>query len=196
MTENGKRLDQELVKALSHPLRVEILETLQGRVASPVELAREMDESLGVISYHAKTLVRCGCLELVHSEPRRGSAEHFFGVTPRSLIGHEDWRTVPLAVRSGITSAALKSFLDTATTALEEGSIDARDDSTLTWMPLTVDEIGWREIAEAMQKASRLVAEAQARSAERLGGEEGTSIVVGLAAFEAGGRRASEGERD
>lgn len=78
MGESGKRIDQELVKALSHPVRVEIMESLQGRVASPTELAREMDESLGVISYHAKTLVRCGCLELVHAEPRRGTLENFF----------------------------------------------------------------------------------------------------------------------
>jgi DNA-binding transcriptional ArsR family regulator len=74
-----RRIDQELVKALSHPIRVEILEALQGRVASPAELSQEIGESLGVISYHAKALVRCGCLELVHTEPRRGGLEHFFG---------------------------------------------------------------------------------------------------------------------
>lgn len=90
MTE-GKpgRDDREMVRALSHPVRVEILETLRDRVASPNELSREMHRSLGVISYHANTLVRCGCLELVASMPRRGSVEHFFGVRPgvRRLLG-------------------------------------------------------------------------------------------------------------
>ena len=76
------RIDQELVKALSHPIRVEILETLQGRVASPSELSREMDERPGVISYHASTLVGCGCLELVHTKARQGAIENFFAVTP------------------------------------------------------------------------------------------------------------------
>jgi DNA-binding transcriptional ArsR family regulator len=80
VAENKDRIDRELVRALSHPLRVEILETLQGRVASPSELSEEMDERLGVISYHAKTLLRCGCLELVHAEPRGGSIENFFSV--------------------------------------------------------------------------------------------------------------------
>ena len=69
-----------MVKALSHPTRLEILAALRGRIASPVELAREMNESAGVISYHAGTLVRCGCLEVVHVEPRRGNFERFFGV--------------------------------------------------------------------------------------------------------------------
>ena len=73
-------MDRELTRALSHPIRVEILQKLQGRVASPGELSKELDESLGVISYHASTLVRCGCLELVYTEPREGALENFFGI--------------------------------------------------------------------------------------------------------------------
>lgn len=83
MPENHDRLDQELVRALSHPIRVEILETLRDRVASPSELSRELGQSLGVISYHAKTLAKCGCLELVYAEPRQGSLENFFAATRR-----------------------------------------------------------------------------------------------------------------
>jgi DNA-binding transcriptional ArsR family regulator len=76
----------EMIRALSHPTRLEIMAALRGRIASPVELAREMDESAGVISYHAGTLVRCGCLEVVHVEARRGSFERFFGVRSESAI--------------------------------------------------------------------------------------------------------------
>lgn len=72
------RLNQELARALSHPLRAEILETLRNRIASPAELSRDLDQRLGVISYHAKTLLKCGCLELVHAERRHGSIEYFF----------------------------------------------------------------------------------------------------------------------
>jgi DNA-binding transcriptional ArsR family regulator len=79
-------MDRELTKALSHPLRVEILERLQGRIASPLELSRELNASLGLVAYHAKTLIQCGCLELVYSEPRRGSREDFFGITSRSSL--------------------------------------------------------------------------------------------------------------
>jgi DNA-binding transcriptional ArsR family regulator len=147
----GARGDQELAKALSHPIRVEILEALQGRVASAGELSQEMDQSLGVISYHAKTLVNCGCLELVQSKPARGSLEHFFGLALRSALGPQ----IPTASK-GMAGATVE-----------------------------VDEVGWREIREIMEQASRSVAEAQARSAERLAGAKGVSIIVGLAAFEA-----------
>lgn len=76
------RIDRELVKALSHPIRLKILETLQGRVASPAEISDEIGQSLGVVSYHAGTLVRCGCLELVDSKARQGAIENFFAITP------------------------------------------------------------------------------------------------------------------
>jgi len=82
--ERQGRADQELARALSHPIRLEILQALQGRIASPAELSREIDQRPGVVSYHASTLLRCGCLELVHSRGRRGVIENFFAVPPRS----------------------------------------------------------------------------------------------------------------
>lgn len=78
---------QELVRALSHPVRVEILQALHGRIASPAELSREIGQRPAVVSYHASTLLRCGCLELVHSQPKRGAIENFFAVAPHSLLG-------------------------------------------------------------------------------------------------------------
>jgi len=80
---NDARLDQELVKALSHPVRLEILDYLQGRVASPAEISAEIGHSQSVVSYHTGTLVSCGCLELVESRARRGGIENFFAITPR-----------------------------------------------------------------------------------------------------------------
>ena len=73
---------QELVRALSHPVRVEILQALHGRIASPAELSREIGRRPAVVSYHAGTLLRCGCLELVHSRAQQGGIENFFAVTP------------------------------------------------------------------------------------------------------------------
>jgi DNA-binding transcriptional ArsR family regulator len=188
---NAERIDHELVRALSHPIRVNILEALQGRTASPSELAKEMDESLGVVSYHTNTLVECGCLELVNTKPRRGALEHFFSVTPRSFIGHQDWRRAPRSLRGGITSAAFQTFIDKASEAIEAGTIDSRDDTTLSWMPMTVDADGWREVAEIMEETRKRLGAVHSRSSKRLAGKEGIPIIVGLAAFEASRREAA-----
>lgn len=79
----SRAVDYELVNALSHPIRLEILQLLQGRIASSEEISKEIGQRLGVVSYHAGTLVRCGCLELVESKARRGGIENFFAITPR-----------------------------------------------------------------------------------------------------------------
>jgi DNA-binding transcriptional ArsR family regulator len=81
------RADQELARALSHPVRLEILQVLQDRIASPAELSKELGRRPAVVSYHAGTLLKCGCLELVHSRAQQGAVENFFAVAPRSLFG-------------------------------------------------------------------------------------------------------------
>jgi DNA-binding transcriptional ArsR family regulator len=85
-----KRGDHELVRALSHPVRLEILQALEGRMASPAELSQELGRGAAVVSYHAGTLVRCGCLELVHCRGQGGAIENFFAVTPRSFTGRRN----------------------------------------------------------------------------------------------------------
>ncbi len=74
------RIDPLLTRALSHPVRIEILEALQGRTVSSTELSAQIGARPGVISYHAKLLVQCGCLQLVHSAPRKGAVENYFGL--------------------------------------------------------------------------------------------------------------------
>jgi DNA-binding transcriptional ArsR family regulator len=183
-TPKRETLDQNLVRALAHPMRVRILEALQGRTASPTELAREFGESLGVVSYHANALLEVDCIEQVRTQPKRGTIEHFYSARPRSFIGHQDWRLAPLSMRREVTSEALRTFADKVGDAVDAGTIDAREDSTLHWMPMTVDEQGWREgaaiLARALEELERIAVE----SRERLGGGAGIPIVNALAAFE------------
>jgi DNA-binding transcriptional ArsR family regulator len=179
-----KTIDQDLVRALGHPMRVRILEGLQGRVASPTEMAREFRESLGVVSYHANALLDVGCIEQVHTKPKRGTIEHFYTARPRSFIGHQDWRDAPLSVRAGVTSEAIRTFVDKVGAAVDADTIDSRDDTTLNWMPITVDERGWRETAEILDRALQDLMNVASTSRERLGEEAGIAVVTALAAFE------------
>jgi DNA-binding transcriptional ArsR family regulator len=72
-------INQSLVKAVSHPLRVEILEAFADRgELSPTQIAKALDQRLGNVSYHVNVLEHCGVIELVRTEPRRGALEHFF----------------------------------------------------------------------------------------------------------------------
>lgn len=72
-------------KALSHPLRVRILEALAAdEPSSPAKLSVTLDEPLGNVSYHVKTLSELGMVELVSTAPRRGAVEHYY---QRTVVG-------------------------------------------------------------------------------------------------------------
>lgn len=180
-------IDQRLIRALAHPLRIQILEILTDEVASPNLLANELDSQLSDVAYHTRALDRCGCLDLVETVQRRGATEHFYKATPGAFVGDRSWRKVPRSVRGGVSAATLQTFLDKAVAALEAGTLDERDDTVFRWMPLLLDEEGWEEVVAILEEATNLVLAAHLRSQDRLsedGGRNAISTVAGMAAFE------------
>jgi hypothetical protein len=183
-------IDQRLVRALAHPLRVQILEVLTDRVASPNLIAAELGTGVSHVAYHTRALDRYGCLELVETAQRRGATEHYYRAKPHAFIGARAWRKVPRSVRGGVTAASLQTFMDKAVTALEAGTIDDREDSTFSWMPVHLDEQGWREVTAILANTTERVLAAQAAADQRA--EESDedlrkiSAVVALANFETG----------
>lgn len=78
MEERAEAIDQRLVMALAHPVRIQILQALSERIASPNMLAADFETGLTHVAYHTRVLDRCGCLELVETAQRRGATEHFY----------------------------------------------------------------------------------------------------------------------
>lgn len=180
-------IDQRLVRSLAHPLRIQILERLSDHVASPNLIASELETGLSDVAYHTRALDRYGALELVDTAQRRGATEHFYKATPGAFVGSPTWRKVPRSVRGAVSAATLQTFLDKAIAALEAGTLDGRDDTVFRWMPLFLDEEGWKEVISIMEEATKLMLAAHLRSQDRLsetGGEGGVSTVVGMATFE------------
>jgi DNA-binding transcriptional ArsR family regulator len=190
MPHQPEAIDQRLVRALAHPLRIQILEVLTERVASPNLIAEELGTGLSHVAYHTRALDRCGCLELVETAQRRGATEHYYKAKPHAFLGDRAWRKVPRSVRSHITGASLQTFMDKAVTALEAGTIDDREDTTFSWMPVHLDEKGWREVTAILADATERVLAAQAaadqRAAESGEDQRKISAVVALANFETG----------
>ena len=191
MSNQPEPIDQRLVRALSHPLRVRILEVLTERVASPNWLSERLEANLSHVAYHTRTLNRCGCLDLIDTAERRGATEHFYKAASGSFVGNRAWRRVPRALLGGVTGASLQTFMDKAIAALEAGTIDAREDTVLSWMPVLLDETGWDEMVAILEDANDRVLAAQERSDGRLSGagarRNAISAVIALAGFETAG---------
>lgn len=187
-------IDQKLVKALAHPVRIQILEILSEQVASPNMLATQLDTGLSHVAYHTRALERCGCVELVETAQRRGATEHFYKAKPQAFLGNQDWRQVPRSLRGSLTAASLQTFMERAVSALEAGTMEDREETTFSWMPLHLDAEGWHEVNSALRQATERVLKAQEasnRRAEESGQDERTiSAVVAMANFETGSQAA------
>ena len=181
----GGEVDQQMVRALGHPLRVEMLRLLEEGPSGPKRLSDRIGEPLSNLSYHMKVLFECECIELIETIPSRGAVEHIYKLKPRGSIGSATWREVPPALRAHYAGSALASFTDRAIEALDAGTVESREGSGVTWLPLNVDEQGWKELRRVLgnvEKRFRTVAD---KSAERMENpRNGFPVIVAVAAFE------------
>ena len=177
-------ITQQLAKALAHPLRVRILTSLHKGISSPNQLAQELGEPLGNVSYHVKTLLEFDCVELVKTEPRRGAVEHFYRATERAFFSDSDWEKIPASARKGISGAVLEMIGQDSTQALVAGTIDARSDSHVSRTPLVLDEKGWTDLNALLGETLERAVQIQEESAGRLGKDEGIETKLAILHFE------------
>jgi DNA-binding transcriptional ArsR family regulator len=166
-----------LAKAFSHPLRARILSRLNEGVASPNELAGELGEPLGNVSYHVRALLDLGCVELVETAPRRGAVEHYYRATERALCDDDAWAQIPAPVRRGLATEWFKDMFADATEAINAGRVDSRTDSHFTFTPLVLDETAWQELAELLKEVLDRAFELQAEAAARQASGDGENEV-------------------
>ena len=166
--------DARLVKGLAHPLRISILRVLEGRTASPSEIAEEIDAPLGNVSYHVRFLARLGLVELAGTRPRRGAVEHYYRAVARMQVSQEAWERVPLPVRDAVLSSALHDVARSVGAAAAGGGFSHKK-AQATHIQMTLDQHGMTELSDAVQELHRRAVhigeECQERIAGRPGGE-------------------------
>jgi DNA-binding transcriptional ArsR family regulator len=164
---NAKEKSARLHKALSHPLRQQILAALDGgRVASPTELGTELGVPLGNIAYHFKMLLRLDAIELVSTKPVRGTLEHFYRakIQPTDAL---DQVKLPPRVRGALAGEGLVEAWQRVTDASGEGGLED-ERSQVSSSSLQLDEQGQREVEAILDDALKRVATIQTEAAKRL----------------------------
>jgi DNA-binding transcriptional ArsR family regulator len=146
MPPSEQAIDQRIMKALSHPLRVRMLTLLNQKVSSPSELAQELGEPLGNVSYHMRFLADLKMVKLVRTEPRRGAVEHYYEALEPPLISDDDWAQLPTALRRSLSDSVLSEIAKDLRGAAKAGGFD-RDNMHLTRNALVLDEDGWDELS-------------------------------------------------
>ncbi|MGN6256303.1 MAG: helix-turn-helix domain-containing protein [Solirubrobacterales bacterium] len=163
---------------MNHPLRAAILRILVERTASPAEMARELDEELSNVSYHAKQLVEFECAELVSTRPVRGALEHFYRATQRHLIDTEEFDELDPVVAEDLICEVQQKMLDDFVASVRGQTLGKDKNFHLTRTPLVLDAEGLREALAAHERARMELLEIEARSAARMieSGEEGINV--------------------
>ena len=178
----GKSPQEILVDALNHPVRVKALTILTERIASPKEIADEIDVPLSTVSYHVRVLDDLALIEKMEEEPVRGAVAHFYKALERPLIDNPDWEKLDPKVRSAFSGYVIETLMSDAARSLASGVFDRRTDRHLTRTPLLLDETGWQRVAEIQTRALEEILSEQAAAAARLDGS-GKKAIQAIAAM-------------
>ena len=162
----GETSEARIAKALAHPLRARILQRLGERVASPGDLALELDAPLGVVSYHVRMLRDYDCVELVRTEPVRGALQHFYKATARPNLDEGQWRALPTTLRGELIGETIQSLVGDLAEAADAGRLEDPD-VVLKRTLLELDERAFKKLnkllAKTLDQALTIAAESAAR---------------------------------
>jgi DNA-binding transcriptional ArsR family regulator len=159
--------DPRLVKALAHPLRVQILGVLQDRTASPSDLADELSAPLGNVSYHVRILAQLGLLKLVRKRQRRGAIEHLYRADGRVRVSDRAWGQVPGIVKTAMVDASLEQVGRYVEQAATMGGFE-RSEAHISRQPMRLDERGWKDLAREVNGLLARANEIEKESRDRL----------------------------
>ena len=154
---------------VAHPLRSECLSLLAERTASPAEIAVELKENLGNVSYHVRKLWRAGAIEIVEEKPVRGAMEHFYRAVQRPFFSDEEIAESSEEDRRAFAQHIFSLVTANATTALESGTFVSRPDYHISRAPMRVDEEGWAELRDLHEETLERIMKVQEAAADRLG---------------------------
>jgi DNA-binding transcriptional ArsR family regulator len=186
--------DARVIKAIGHPLRWQMLEALNEGEASPAQLARRFGEPVNLVAYHMGILLKAGGVELVRTEPRRGSTEHYYRAIMRPFFGDREWARLPAETRRVVLDTEIKRVIRDVRAAAAGTGLD-HPKVHVSWTPLELDREGMDEVANLLVGALEELVEIQARACGRRaekGGKrkpESLSTEVAILHFERAGRR-------
>jgi DNA-binding transcriptional ArsR family regulator len=182
----GRISQEDLVKALNHPVRVKALTILTDKVASPTEISNEIGVPLSHVSYHVRVLDELGMIEIVEEEPVRGAVKHYYRAVQRPYLDTAEFEELSPHVRTSMAVYAFETLIKEAANAMAQGTFDARPELHHSRTPLLLDEEGMRKVAAIQNEALEAILEEQSASAERrsASGEEGLPAVAAMFSFE------------
>jgi DNA-binding transcriptional ArsR family regulator len=184
--DDNEYVDPDMAKAMTHPLRNQILAELNKEPMSPTQFSRRHELPLPTVSYHFRVLDKADCLELVCERSVGGSIEHFYRATKKALFDGQAWEDLPERVRTKISGRTFSDFLGAVSEAMLEETFDSRENRHAAWQRIHIDEQGWQEASDILLRAAREVMQSTNEAKGRLirSGGKGLMATWALLLFE------------
>jgi len=173
-------------KRPANSLRVRIIAACNQREVTPREIADQEKLPLAKVGYQFRALEKAGYLRVSRKEQVRGFRRHYYVAVRQAVITDHEFAEMTDREQHEASEAFLRDFLAACKDALEEGTMDARSDSHLSWSPYQLDEQGWKDLISELARMLERSFEIQAESSVRLrkSGEEPIPTIFALAGFE------------
>jgi len=175
-------LNQKLIKALAHPLRVEALALMNDREWSPNELSEELNKGLSQVSYHVKVLRDFECIELTKTEPRRGAVEHYYRAIKRAYIPSAMVKHIPKSGQRDIANDILREIDKDVAASVKSGRFYERDDTHASWTPADLDGEGCIEASELADEFTERFLAIDGKCSNRRAKGEGDGLHIAISA--------------
>lgn len=186
-------LGPTIYKALSNPLRHQIIMRTGERPWSPKEIAEDLDGvPLKRVCEQIEVLLGLEppLLELVEERPGpRGSTIHLYRAVVRARLNHEDWAQLSPAEQAAQTVTITEELHREWIASINAGLFHSDPNHVLMRTPLILDREGMRQIDAILVEAQDRFAEVERESADRrkLSCEEPVRVITGLVSFPAAG---------
>ena len=180
-----RTLEEIQAFAVAHEIRIEALTIFNERVASPKDVADALDIALNKAGHHIKILLDEDCIELVKTEPRGGSVEHFYRGIKRPELSDEEWAATPDRTRRKIVAAVVRNLIAEMLSSIRSGKMSNDRHLWLSWKAMTLDAQGRREAAEEQRDSLQRLKQIEVDSNKRMSesGERGISTVISVLGF-------------
>jgi tetrahydromethanopterin S-methyltransferase subunit G len=130
-----------------------------------------------VLSYHVRRLTALGFLRLVKRVPRRGAVEHYYTAAARPPVTDQAWGATPSVVKQAMLGASLDQVGTMVTDAAAAGGFDTPE-SRISRVRVSVDEQGWREVAQELAESEKRIEAIERESQRRLESTKGDDSLV------------------
>lgn len=202
LNERTRRPEEAPSYAVGNRIKLEALIALHEAERSAVEIADMLGEDVKHVTNNLRQLYDAGCIEFVGHRGEGNIRRAVYRAVIRPLVDDETYRGMSIEERHDATGVALQWILAESLSSYRNGRMDHDEDLCLISDEPSLDTEGRRELRELLTAAysdesgATLVAlksvqEIEGRAANRMAesGETGTTMVVGLMAFERGGPR-------